>query len=64
MDDLMTLEEFAAAYRVPLNTARYWRSSGTGGPKTFKLGRRVFVRKADAEAWAQQCYESTTRDAS
>lgn len=60
MTDLMTLEEFAAEYRVPLATARYWRATGKGGPKTFRLGRRVMVRRADAEKWVREAYEAST----
>lgn len=55
--ELLTLEEFATEYRVPLYTARYWRQTGKG-PKTFKRGRRVFVMRADADAWQRSCYEA------
>jgi predicted DNA-binding transcriptional regulator AlpA len=32
-------------------TLRYWRSVGDGGPRSFKLGRRVLDRRADVEQW-------------
>lgn len=51
MEDLFTLPEFAATYRVPEGTARYWRHIGEGGPPSFKIGRRVMYRVRDCERW-------------
>lgn len=66
MNDLMTLEEVAAEYRIAPATLRYWRSRDRGeGPKSFKLGRRVVYRRADCAAWVEQQYQAAdTRDAS
>lgn len=48
--DLLNLPEASQFTRVPEATLRYWRSQGTG-PPSFKLGRRIFYRKADVDAW-------------
>jgi predicted DNA-binding transcriptional regulator AlpA len=34
-----------------VGTLRYWRHGGTGGPPSFKLGRRVMYRRAEVEKW-------------
>ncbi|WP_297734717.1 hypothetical protein [Mycobacterium sp.] len=33
---------------------RYWRHSGSGGRRSFKLGRRVMYRRAEVEKWLQE----------
>ncbi|MDB5288742.1 MAG: hypothetical protein JWR05_3691 [Mucilaginibacter sp.] len=48
---ILRLEEVAARTGVPLETLRYWRKIGEGGPRTFKLGRRVVVDETDLAAW-------------
>jgi hypothetical protein len=47
---LMTLPEFAEMVNTPINTVRHWRAIGYG-PKTAGIGRRVMVRRAEAEEW-------------
>jgi DNA-binding transcriptional MerR regulator len=49
----MTLREFAEMANTPINTVRHWRAIGYG-PKTARIGRRVMVRRADAEEWLAQ----------
>ncbi|MCX2934721.1 helix-turn-helix domain-containing protein [Mycobacterium sp. CVI_P3] len=39
--------------RVSPDTLRYWRHTGTAGPPSFKLGRRVLYRRSDVDAWLQ-----------
>ena len=53
MGKYLTTAEVADILRAPVETVRYWRHLGTG-PKTFKVGRRVMVRKADLEAWLDE----------
>lgn len=48
---LAEVAEVAEMTRTNPATLRYWRSVGTGGPKSFKLGRRVLYRRADVEKW-------------
>lgn len=50
-NDILTLAEVAEMTRTSPATLRYWRSVGYGGPKSFKLGRRVLYRRADVEQW-------------
>jgi excisionase family DNA binding protein len=48
--DLLTITEAAALLRTPVATLRWWRHQGTG-PASFRIGRRVFYRRRDLEAW-------------
>ncbi|OBH00409.1 hypothetical protein A5696_16260 [Mycobacterium sp. E2699] len=50
---VMTLQEFAEMVNTPVNTVRHWRAIGYG-PKTARIGRRVMVRRAEAEEWLAQ----------
>jgi len=49
--DILTLLEVAEMTRTNPATLRYWRSVGGCGPRSFKLGRRVFYGRADVEQW-------------
>ncbi len=49
----MTLEQVAEEFGVSVKTLRFWRYQGTGGPKSFKLGRRVMYDRSDVLAWYQ-----------
>jgi hypothetical protein len=55
--DLLTLEQFAAMVNTPINTVRFWRQTGYG-PKSARIGRRVMIRRSDAEAWVQAQFET------
>jgi excisionase family DNA binding protein len=57
MSDLLTLEQFAEYVNTPVNTVRFWRQNGYG-PKAAKIGRRVMIRRADAEAWVQAQFDA------
>jgi predicted DNA-binding transcriptional regulator AlpA len=50
-NDILTLAEVAEMTRTNPATLRYWRSVGSGGPKSFKLRRRVLYHRADVEQW-------------
>lgn len=52
----MTLDEVAAMTQLPPATLRYYRSTGVGGPASFKLGRRVMYRRQDVLAWIDERY--------
>ena len=54
-DERLTIDEVAAAYKIPVATLRYWRARGEG-PRSFRLGRRVFYRKQDCDAWVDDAY--------
>ena len=58
-DDLMLAPEVALRWRISVETLRFWRSTNQG-PPSFKVGRRIFYRRSEVEAWfARQ--ESATR---
>jgi hypothetical protein len=61
MSDLLTLEQFATMVNAPINTVRYWRQNGYG-PKFARIGRRVMVRRSDAEVWVEAQFDAA-RDA-
>ena len=48
--DLLTITEAADLLRAPVATLRYWRHLGTG-PRSFRVGRRVFYRADDLQEW-------------
>lgn len=48
--ELLTLEQFAELVNTPINTVRFWRQTGYG-PKSARIGRRVFYRRNDVAAW-------------
>jgi predicted DNA-binding transcriptional regulator AlpA len=52
-DDLLTIAEAAAMIRTPIATMRYWRYLGTG-PRSFRLGRHVWYRASDIDAWIRE----------
>ncbi len=64
-DEYMTETEVSEASRIPVNTLRWYRSTGKGGPKHFKLGgRRVLYAKSDVEAWIDAARNAEAVDAS
>lgn len=50
-DEYLTETEVASATRISVNTLRWFRHVGKGGPRHFKLGRRVLYARSDVEAW-------------
>lgn len=57
---LVTVPEAAARLRTPESTLRCWRHAGLG-PRSIRLGRRVFYREADLTAWIEAAVERTGR---
>ena len=49
-DDLLSPDELAAFFGVPLRTVYAWRDRRTG-PPGFRVGRHVRYRRRDVEAW-------------
>jgi hypothetical protein len=45
-DVLLTLDDVATILMNPINTAHWWRQTGTG-PKFFKIGRRLCTTVGD-----------------
>lgn len=54
MSKLLTLAEAAEKMRQPEATLRFWRHQGATGPRSAKLGRRIFYREEDVQAWIDQ----------
>jgi predicted DNA-binding transcriptional regulator AlpA len=52
--ELLTVTDVAEMTRLSASTLRYWRHAGTGGPASFKLGRRVMYRRVDVEKWLEE----------
>ncbi|PKQ25052.1 MAG: DNA-binding protein [Actinobacteria bacterium HGW-Actinobacteria-4] len=47
---------------IPINTLRYYRMRGEGGPPSFRLGgRRVMYAVEDVEAWIEKARETGVR---
>lgn len=44
--------EAAELTKTPIETLRYWRRKGFG-PKSFRIGRRVFYLRADVLEWIE-----------
>ena len=51
---ILRLQEIADRTGVSLDTLRYYRKTGTGGPRTWKLGRRVVAYEDDVERWLRE----------
>ena len=48
--ELMTPEDTGGKLHTPLTTLQWWRSTGRG-PTYVKIGRRVFYRTSDLDAF-------------
>lgn len=53
-DQFLTIQEVAEVTRISIDTLRWWRHKGSGGPKSFRLGRRVMYTAADVQAWIDE----------
>ena len=56
MDRLLTIDEAAEMTRLSTATLRYLRHDGRG-PKSGKLGRRIFYREQDLIAWVDAQFD-------
>ncbi|MFL6587209.1 MAG: helix-turn-helix transcriptional regulator [Luteimonas sp.] len=53
LDGFLTIDEAAAELRVCAFTLKRWRAQRRG-PKHVHIGRRVFYRVADLQAWIDE----------
>lgn len=62
-DELLTPETVAAQFHLRPDTLTTWRTNGRG-PNFVKVGRAVFYRRSDVEAWlgAQHRQPMTAKD--
>lgn len=49
-DEWLSLEQIAEELGVPVRTLYTWRINRTG-PKGYRLGKHVRVRRSDLDAW-------------
>jgi predicted site-specific integrase-resolvase len=54
--ELLTLVEMADRLRIPVATARYWRSIGQG-PRSARMGRKVVYRREDVDRYIAETFE-------
>ncbi|MFR9773594.1 helix-turn-helix domain-containing protein [Nocardia sp. SC052] len=59
-DDWLTTAELAQEYKLNIGTLRYWRHIGYG-PASFALGRKIFYRRTDVQAWIAEQEHRTRR---
>jgi DNA-binding transcriptional MerR regulator len=52
MRDRLTLKQASESLNIPENTLRWYRTIGNG-PRSYKLGGRVFYDQADLDAWTE-----------
>jgi len=60
MSKILLHQDVSELTRVPVATLRYWRHTGKGGPKSFKIGNRVAYKLEDVEAWLEAQYEGAS----
>lgn len=51
---ILSLPEVAEMTGTPIDTLRYWRATGKGGPPTYRLGRRVVADRDAVVAWLDE----------
>lgn len=56
---ILRLDQIAAYTGVPIDTLRYYRKIGAGGPRTWKLGRRVVAYEDDVIRWVEAAQEAS-----
>lgn len=60
MSERLTLQEASEYLNIPTNTLRWYRTVGTG-PKSYRLGGRVFYDRQDLDEWANAEKHATAR---
>lgn len=58
---ILDIKETSAMTHTSEATLRYWRHRGDGGPKSFKIGRRVMYKRLDVERWLEEQYNQPLR---
>jgi predicted DNA-binding transcriptional regulator AlpA len=49
-DPLVPAEDFAAEFKISMQTLYNWHGTGKA-PRAHKIGRRLFFRRSDIERW-------------
>lgn len=55
MSDCLKAAEVAKMLRCSTDCLALWRLKRKG-PKSFHIGRRLWYRRSDVNAWIQECY--------
>jgi predicted DNA-binding transcriptional regulator AlpA len=61
-DRLLSSQELADYFSVPLNTVYVWRARGTG-PPGIKVGRFTRYRMSEVDAWLDERIKESRRSA-
>jgi predicted DNA-binding transcriptional regulator AlpA len=61
--ELVSLEQASRQYGIPRSTLYAWRYERRG-PRSFRLGRRVFYTLGDLESWIAQARDAAADDRS
>ncbi|WP_225732239.1 MULTISPECIES: AlpA family transcriptional regulator [unclassified Nocardia] len=59
-EERLTAREVAEEYKLNIGTLRYWRHIGYG-PASFALGRKIFYRRREVDAWIAEQERLTRR---
>lgn len=51
---IMKLQQIADETEIPINTLRWLRAKGVGGPPTWKLAGRVVAYEDEVMAWIDE----------
>lgn len=57
---LLTVHEVAGMLGIPEATLRWWRHADSG-PRSIRLGRRIYYRQSDLEDWITSEANATAR---
>lgn len=60
MSARLTTAELSEETGISESTFRYWRATGDG-PRSWRLGRRVFYDREDVDAWIEAQKAATSR---
>lgn len=56
--DLLTMKQVSDKTGIPVGTLQHYRLHRTG-PRSAKVGNRVFYRRADVEAWIEEQFAAS-----
>jgi predicted DNA-binding transcriptional regulator AlpA len=60
MAERLTLKQASEHLNIPVNSLRWYRAEHTG-PRSYKLGGKVFYDRADLDAWTAAQKAATGR---
>lgn len=56
---ILNMAEVAEMTGTSIDTLRYWRATGKGGPPSYRLGRRVVYDQDAVAAWLNEQRQKT-----